>query len=122
MKKLCWNCLKFMLLIVIIISSSLTIYIHFKGSAFDPIREIQKLKIENRRDDALDLVRFFRENQIADQDKFTKIEKSSHEVWNAFPFDNKLFLAQKSNQGYLDKNNHLGTPISRLESIQYDRY
>jgi hypothetical protein len=48
---------------------------HYKGSAFDPIREIQKLSSDNRRDDALDLVRFFRENQIADQEKFAKIEK-----------------------------------------------
>ena len=75
MKKLYWNCLKFMLLSVIIISSSLTIYIHFKGSAFDPIREIQKLKAENRRDDALDLARFYKENQINDQREFAQIEK-----------------------------------------------
>jgi hypothetical protein len=48
----------------------------YKGSAFDPIREIQRLKSENRRDDALDLARFFKENQIADKDKFAKIEKA----------------------------------------------
>ena len=75
MKKLCWICLKFMLLLVIIISSSLAIYMHYKGSAFDPIREIQRLKSENRRDDALDLTRFFKESQIADKDKFARIEK-----------------------------------------------
>ena len=73
MKKLCWNCLKFVLLSVIILSSSLTIYMHYQGSAFDPIREIQRLKSDNRRDDALDLARFFKENQIADQGIFTKI-------------------------------------------------
>jgi len=76
LKKLCWNCLKFMLLFVIIISSSLAIYMHYKGSAFDPIREIQRLKSENRRDDALGLTRFFKENQIAGQDKFDQIEKA----------------------------------------------
>jgi len=75
LKKLCWSCLKFVLLFIIIISSSLAIYMHYKGSAFDPIREIQRLKSENRRDDALDLVRFFKKNQIADQEKFTQIEK-----------------------------------------------
>ena len=75
MKKLCWNCLKFSLLFIIIISSSLAIYTHYKGSAFDPIREIQRLKAENRRDDALDLALFFKENQIADQEKFAIIEK-----------------------------------------------
>jgi len=76
LKKLCWNCLKFLLLSVIIISSSLAIYMDYKGSAFDPIREIQRLKLENRRDDALDLTCFFKENQIADQDKFARIEKA----------------------------------------------
>jgi len=75
LKKLCWKCLKFVLLFVVIISSSLAIYIYHKGSAFDPIREIQKLRSENRRDDALDLARFFKENQFTDQNKFTKIEK-----------------------------------------------
>jgi len=57
LKKLCWSCLKFMLLFIIIISSSLAIYMHYMGSAFDPIREIKRLKSENRRDDALDLAR-----------------------------------------------------------------
>jgi len=76
LKKLCWNCLKFVLLSVIIISSSLAIYMHYKGSAFDPIREIQKLRSENRRDDAFDLARFFKENQIADKDKFARIENT----------------------------------------------
>jgi hypothetical protein len=48
---------------------------HYKGTTFDPIREIQKLRTENRRDDALDLARFFKENQIVDKDKFAKMEK-----------------------------------------------
>ena len=76
MKKLCWSCLKFMLLFITIISSSLAIYMHYKGSAFDPISEIQILKNENRRDDALDLTRFFKGNQLGDQDKFARIEKA----------------------------------------------
>jgi hypothetical protein len=48
---------------------------HYRGSAFDPIREIQKLKSESRRDDALDLARFVKETHVADQDKFAEIEK-----------------------------------------------
>ena len=75
MKKLCWRCLKFMLLFIIIISSSLAIYMHHVGSAFDPVREIQRLKSENRRDDALDLARFLKDNRVAYQDKFSQIEK-----------------------------------------------
>ncbi len=76
MKKLCWICMKYVLLFIIIISSSLAIYMHYKGSAFDPIREIQRLKSEHRRDDALDMARFFKENQIDDQDKFARTEKA----------------------------------------------
>ena len=75
MKKLCWSCLKVVLLFIIITSSSLAICMYYKGSAFDPIREIQRLKSENRRDDALDLARFFKKNQNAGQDKFAIIEK-----------------------------------------------
>jgi len=94
LKIICWNCLKFVLLFVIIISSLLAIYMHHKGSGFDPIREIQKLSSDNRRDDALDLVRFLRENQIADQDKFTKIEKaleySASEKIKSFVWDGAI--------------------------------
>jgi hypothetical protein len=75
LKKLCWICLRYMLLFIIVISSSLAIYTHYKGSAFDPIREIQRLRSENRRDDALDMARFFKENQTADQDEFVQLEK-----------------------------------------------
>ena len=76
MKKLCWNCLKCMLLFIISISSSLAIYMHYRGSPFDPIRKIQRLNSENRRDDALDLARLFKENEIVDQGKFNQIEKA----------------------------------------------
>jgi len=51
------------ILIFVILSSGLALYVHYKGEGFDPIREIQRLKNENRRDDALDMARFFRENQ-----------------------------------------------------------
>jgi hypothetical protein len=67
--------LKYVLLLLLIISSTTAIFINHKGNQFDPIREIQRLKSQNRRDDALDLTRFFKEYQIADQDKFARIEK-----------------------------------------------
>ncbi len=75
MKKLCWSCLKSVLLLFVIISSATAILIDYKGSGFDPIREIHKLSNENRRDDALDLVKFYRENQSGDSEKFAEIEK-----------------------------------------------
>ena len=75
MKRLCWSCLKFGLLIFVIMSCALTILIQYKGSGFDPVTEIQKLRIENRRDDALDLARFYRENQSDGSEKFAMLEK-----------------------------------------------
>jgi hypothetical protein len=36
--------------------SGLALYIHQESAAFDPIKEIQRLKAENRRDDALEWV------------------------------------------------------------------
>jgi hypothetical protein len=77
----------------VIISSATAILIDYKGSGFDPIAEIQKLRIENRRDDALDLARFYRENQTYNLQKFaeiekdlkyTKTEKSISFAWNGY--------------------------------------
>ena len=76
MKKFCFNCLKYPMIFLLIVSSAITIYTNHKGYQFDPIREIQRLKSQNRRDDALDLAKFYRENQTEDQKKFAKIEKS----------------------------------------------
>ncbi len=102
MKKLCWICLKFVLLFVIIVSSSLAIYMHYKGSAFDPIREIQRLKSESRRDDALDMARFFKGNQLTNQDKFAQIEKDLEytvtEKFKSFAWDG--FIKGQVNDSY----------------------
>lgn len=75
MKQVCWSCLKLGLLIFVILSSALAIYIHHKGKDFDPVRVIQKLRNDNRRDDALDMARFLHENQIGDNDVIKKLEK-----------------------------------------------
>ena len=69
MKKLLGNCFKSGLIILVILSSGLALYIQNKGSAFDPVTEILKLKDENRRDEALDMAVFFDENQVGDPEK-----------------------------------------------------
>jgi hypothetical protein len=51
------------------------ILIECKGPGFDPIREIQKLKDQNRRDDALDLATFFKQNARTVSTKLCTIEK-----------------------------------------------
>jgi len=93
LKKLCWNCLKYALLIVIVISSGFTIYLNYTGSSFDPIKEIQSLRNQNRRDDALDLAKFYSNAQTHAQEKFaaikndleyTAIEKIKSYTWDGF--------------------------------------
>jgi len=74
-KKFCWNILKYLLLLTLVISSTVAIVIKYNGNQFDPIREIQKLRDENRRDDALDLARFFQNSHTEDIQKFIKLEK-----------------------------------------------
>lgn len=93
MPKICWTCLKYVLLFVIILSSALTIYLNHTGSSFDPIREIQSLRTQNRRDDALDLAKFYRESQTRDQERiaalqndleYTATEKIKSITWDGF--------------------------------------
>ena len=55
MKTILYRFIKAGVLILIILSSGFALYAHHKGEGFDPVREIQRLKSENRRDDALDM-------------------------------------------------------------------
>jgi hypothetical protein len=73
--KICWTCLKYLLLIVIILSSAFAIYLDYTGSSFDPIKEIQSLKFQNRRDDALDLAKFYNKMQHGNQEEISALEK-----------------------------------------------
>jgi len=75
LKKFCKRCLKFSLLLVIIFSTVLALYVHYKGAGFDPIREIQRMKKDNLRDDALDMARLFQDSKDADTNDISKIAK-----------------------------------------------
>ena len=74
MKKVFVSCLKGGVLVFVILSSGLALYIHYQGEEFDAVREIQKLKQENRRDVALDMVHLFRKNQ-RDNEKLKELEQ-----------------------------------------------
>jgi hypothetical protein len=52
------------------------VFIQWEGKNFDPIREIQRLKNQGYRDDALDFMTFLNENQLGDSDKIRKLEKN----------------------------------------------
>jgi hypothetical protein len=74
-RKLCWKCIKFVVVLIIILSSGLAIYIQQKGAEFDPVKKIYELKDQNRRDDALDLVEFVKENQPDNIEEVKRIEE-----------------------------------------------
>ena len=74
-----------------VLSSGLALYLSWTGDSFDPVREIEKLRNENRRDDALDMAKVFRESQAADNHdmealegnlEYTTGEKAKSFIWN----------------------------------------
>ena len=75
MKKFCKRCLKFGLLLGLIFSTAFALYIHYKGAGFDPIREIQRMKKDNLRDDALDMTRLFQESKDADASEISELAR-----------------------------------------------
>ena len=74
MKRFLCNCLKLVLLTTAALSSGLAIVSHYSGSKLDPVMEVQKLTNQHRRDDALDMIEFFKENQTGDKETLNKME------------------------------------------------
>ena len=75
MKKSFVNCICFVLMMVVVITSAAALNIRTNAESFDPIKETQKLYSENRRDDALVLAKTFKNNAENVQGELTKIEK-----------------------------------------------
>ena len=75
MKTFCITTLKVTALAIIMASSFLALTAQYGDNQWDPIQEIQQLKNQNRRDDAIDLVNFLKENQTHETDDLPKIEK-----------------------------------------------
>ena len=74
MNKMNWKFFKVVTLILVIFVSGLALYIHQESADFDPIKEIQRLKSEDRRDDALDMIKFFKENEQANPDEIKALD------------------------------------------------
>ena len=66
---------KFCMLTVLILSTALSIHIKDVGGDFDIVKEIYQLQAQNRRDDALDLIKTFGDSNSVDQDELKKLEK-----------------------------------------------
>jgi len=91
LKKFCKSCLKFGLLLVLIFSTALALYVHYKGAGFDPIREIQRMEKDNLRDNALDMARLFQDSKDADAKKISEfardLEYSTSEKIKSFTWN-----------------------------------
>ena len=84
MKKHLFKLLVYLFVMLLIISSGTALYYQITESQFDPIKAIQKLQSQARRDEALDLAQFYEENdtieplklkELKDDLEYTSIEK-----------------------------------------------
>jgi hypothetical protein len=91
LKRLFNKIFKLVLLVTIISSSGVALVSHYTGSKLDPVKEIQQLTNQHRRDDALDMIEFFKKNQTQCQDtlkriknelEYTTNEKVKSFAWN----------------------------------------
>jgi hypothetical protein len=89
--KFCWSCLRTGFYVVILLSTALAIYTVESTNADWATREIQKLKAENRRDEAIDLVKFLEYQKGADYEELQRMkqeleysvaERFKSAIWN----------------------------------------
>jgi hypothetical protein len=74
LKKHLFKLLILLFVMLILISSGTALYFQITGSKFDPIKEITKLQSQHRRDEALDLVQFYEENNTIDPQKLKELK------------------------------------------------
>jgi len=74
LKKHLFKLLILLFVILLMISSGTALYFQLTESSYDPIKEIQKLQSQNRRDEALDLVKFYEENKTIDSQKIEELK------------------------------------------------
>ena len=75
MKKSFVNCICFVLMMVVVITSAAALNIKTNAESFDLIKETKKLYSENRRDDALVLAKTFKGINKWGNDELAKLEK-----------------------------------------------
>ena len=74
MKKHLFKLVVYLFVILLMISSGTALYFQLTESSYDPIKAIQKLKSQNRREEALDLVKFYEGNKTVDAKKIEKLK------------------------------------------------
>jgi len=75
LKKHLFRLLKYSFVILILISSGAALFFQLTGSFYDPVKTIQELKSQNRRDEALDMVQFYEENETIDPQKIEELKE-----------------------------------------------
>ncbi len=67
--------IKLPILAIITLTSFLALSVQFTNTTWDPIKSIQELKTQHRRDEALDLLQFAKENHLCPTEELKPIEK-----------------------------------------------
>ncbi len=75
MKNTFLKCIRFVLMVIVVITSASAIFIKIQGDSFDLIKAAKQLYSENRRDDALVLVMTFKGITESSNDELVKMEK-----------------------------------------------
>ena len=92
MKQRLWRSIKIAIIVFIVLSSGLASYIHWEAVGFDPIREIQRLRNQGLRHEALELVNFMKGrvpgkdpeiiSHLKDELDYGFLEKVKSAAWN----------------------------------------
>jgi hypothetical protein len=90
LKKLIRTTIKITMALAILATLSLTLYIQHQALTYDPIKDIYQLRNQHRRDEALDLARFFREfnpdnpdyARLEEELDYSMLETLKSTIWN----------------------------------------
>lgn len=75
LKTFCITLFKAAALALVVSASFLALTARYSDNHWDPIKEIQKLKDQHRRDDAIDLVNFLKDNRTYNAGELSKLKK-----------------------------------------------
>jgi hypothetical protein len=92
LKQRLWRSIKIAFIVFIVLSSGLASYVDWKAAGFDPIREIQRLRNQGLRDEALEVVNFLKErthgkdpeiiSHLKEELDYGFLEKVKSAAWN----------------------------------------
>jgi len=75
LKKHLFKFLKYLIVMLLMISSGAALFFQLTGSFYDPAKGIHDLKSQNRRDEAIDILTLYKDSGTIDPDKLEQLEK-----------------------------------------------